>query len=183
MQAADLLERIRNGAMPGGALECKGTWVRQEGEMRLGPDRPWLPFTAEQWFPGNGIDFHWTDKGEAMRGLAELPWRPFAFRERLGLAWKTTGTNKVRAAFDDGKTQAAVEFEVDDDGHVLGGFAPDRPRGTGKSVIETAWSGVFTNYRMFDGVRVPSTAEASWNLDEGPFTYWRGRVTEFRVIR
>jgi hypothetical protein len=225
MQAVDLLERIRNCAMPGGALKCSGTWLRQEGEMRFGPERPWLPFTAEQWFPGDGIDFRWqarvrmaplararvvdsfedgagmlkarifglvtvasshgpaTDKGEAMRGLAELPWRPFAFREQPGLTWEIVATNKLRAAFDDGQTQASVEFDVDDDGYVLGGFAPDRPRGTGKSVVETGWSGVFSNYRTFDGVRVPSTAEASWNLDEGPFTYWRGRVTEFRVIR
>ena len=29
-----------------------------------------------------------TDKGEALRGLAELPWRPFAFREGQGFSWE-----------------------------------------------------------------------------------------------
>jgi len=224
MQAGGLLERIRDCAMPDGAFECRGTWLRQEGEMCFAPNRPWRPFRAEQWFPGNGIEFRWkarmrmaplvharvvdsfedgkgmlralvlgfipvarsrgpeTDRGEAMRGLAELPWRPFAFRERSCLTWEVVGVDKLRAAFDDGKTQAAVEFEVDGQGHVLGG-ASSRPRMVGKSLVETPWSGAFGEYRTFDGVVVPTVAEATWHLSEGPFTYWRGRVTEFRILR
>jgi len=225
MQAASLLERIRRCAMPDGAFECRGTWLRQEGEMRFAPDRPWLPFTAEQWFMGSGIEFRWqarvrmaplvrarvvdgfeggkgmltarvfgfvpvarsrgptTDKGEAMRGLAELPWRPFAFRETPCLNWETVGADKLRAIFDDGRIQAAVEFEIDGEGHVLGGAASSRPRVVGKSVVETAWSGRFGEYRMFDRVRVPTIAEANWHLPEGPFAYRRGRVREFRILR
>ena len=30
-----------------------------------------------------------TDRGEVIRGLAELPWRPFAFRESRLLSWQT----------------------------------------------------------------------------------------------
>jgi hypothetical protein len=218
-----LLERIRHCAIPDGAVECQSTWLRQEGEMRFAPDRPWLPFTAEQWFPGSGIDFRWlasvrmapllrarvvdcfegghglltahvlgfipvaksrgpaTDKGEAMRGLAELPWRPFAFRERLGITWEAIGPDKLRAAFDDGCTQAAVEFDIDREGHVLGGSAASRPRVVRKQVVETPWSGQFDEYRIFDRVRVPTVAEVSWLLPDGPFTYWRGRITEFRI--
>jgi hypothetical protein len=52
----------------------------------------------------------------------------------------------------------------------------------GKAVVETAWSGSFGEYRLFDRMRVPTVAEVSWNLPEGPFTYWRGRVTDFRVL-
>jgi hypothetical protein len=219
-----LLERIRHYAMPDGAFECQGTWLRQEGEMRLAPERPWLRFAAEEWFPGAGIEFRWwakvrmapflrarvldsfeggrgmltarvlgfpiaesrgpaTDKGEAMRGLAELPWRPFAFRDAPCLTWETVATDKLRGIFDDGSTQVAVEFEIDGEGCVLGGVASSRPRVVGKSLVETAWSGTFGGYRLFDGLRVPTTAEATWHLPEGPFTYWRGRVIDFRVLR
>ncbi len=225
METADLLERIRHCAMLDGPFECRGTWLRQEGEMRLAPDRPWLPFTAEQWLLGSGIEFRWearvhmapllharvvdsfeagrgmltakvlgcipvarsygpaTDKGEAMRGLSEIPWRPFAFRETPCLTWETMGTNKLPSAFDDGSTQASVEFEIDGEGHVLGGGATNRPRMVGKSLVETAWSGTFGEYRLFDRVQVPTIAEVTWHLREGPFTYWRGRVTEFRVLQ
>jgi hypothetical protein len=223
MEVASLLERMRQCAMPDGAFQCKGTWLRQEGEMRLAPDRPWLPFTAEEWFPGAGIEFRWqakiriapflpacvvdsfeggrgvltarvlgfpiaksrghaTDKAEAMRGLAELPWRPFAF-EAPCLTWETMATDKLRVRFDDGRTQAEGEFEIDSEGYVLAGTVPSRPRLVGKSLVETPWSGTFGVYRMFDGVRLPTTAEATWHLPEGPFGYWRGRVTDFRVLR
>ena len=194
------------------------------GGDALAPDRPWLPFTAEQWLLGSGIEFRWDARvrmaplvtrscrrflrgwqrdvdgqgprlysGCAVvwpgnrqgRGHARLvrdSWRPFAFRETPCLTWDTVGTNKLRAAFDDGSTQAAVEFEIDGEGHVLGGGASNRPRAVGKSLVETAWSGTFGDYRLFDRIRVPATAEVTWHLREGPFTYWRGRITDFRVL-
>ena len=225
MNTADLLERIRHFAMPDGPLDCRGTWLRQEGEMRFAPDRPWLSFRAEQWFLGTGIDFRWqaqvrtapllrarvvdsfeggkgnlvarvfgfipvarstgpaTDKAEAMRGLAELPWRPHAFREAPGLTWEAVGPDTLRATFEDGQTRATVEFEVGPDGQVLGGWAPDRPRIAGKQIVETPWQGSFSDYRTFDAIRVPTLAEVAWDAPGAQFTYWRGRVTDFRVVR
>ncbi len=220
----ELLERIRRFSMPGGAVECGGTWLRQVGEMRFAPDRPWLPFEAEQWFPGDGIDFRWrarvrmapllratvvdafehgqgllvarvlglvpvarsrgpeTDVGEAMRGLAELPWRPFAFREGPPFGWEARGASGLGATFDDGRTRVAVELEVDGDGCVRGVSVPGRPRGVGKATVATPWSGRFSEYRVLGGLRVPTAAEVSWTLPAGPFTYWRGRVTDLRLL-
>lgn len=220
-----ILERIRRFAMPAGPVECKGTWLRQEGEMRFAPDKPWLSFTAEQWFEGDGVDFRWDarvrmaplvsahvldsfehgrglltaklwgviplarssgpamHRGEALRGLAELPWRPFAFRNGPLLSWEATTAEKLRATFDDGKTVVSAEFQVDGDGRVLGGIASKRPRIVGRSIVETPWSGTIGGYAMFDGIRVPSRAEATWHLAEGPFTYWRARVIDFGVLQ
>lgn len=56
MAVRELLERVRHCALPGGPLECGGTWLRQVGEMRMAPDRPWLPFEAQEWFEGAGLD-------------------------------------------------------------------------------------------------------------------------------
>jgi hypothetical protein len=224
-QTTSLVERIRDYAMPEGAFACQGAWLRQKGEMRFSPEKAWMPFHAEQWFPGAGIDFQWkawvrmsalvrarvtdsfkdgkgsltaaafgfvpvarsrgpaTDKGEAIRGLAEFPWRPFAFGEASSLTWESTGTNELRARFADASTRAVVLFEADSAGQVQSAFAADRPRIVNGKVTETAWSGTFGSYRAWDGVRVPTVAEAAWLLPEGPFTYWRGRVTEFRVLR
>ncbi len=225
MQLVGLLERIRQCAMPEGTVECRGTWLRQEGEMRFAPGRPWMSFTAEEWFHGGGIEFRWqawvrmaplvrarvvdsfedgkgkltalvygavpvassrgpaTDRGEAMRGLAELPWRPSAFREAPHLRWDVAEAGKLRATFDDGRTPAAVEFEVDDDGTVHSAATSSRPRMVGKTLVETAWSGTFREHKVFDGIRVPTVAEVAWHLPEGPFTYWRARITDFRVLR
>jgi hypothetical protein len=45
-----------------------------------------------------------------MRGLGELPWRPFAVREMPRLAWASADPC---AAFRGGRTQWAIEFDVD----------------------------------------------------------------------
>jgi hypothetical protein len=219
-----LLERIRHCAMPEGSVECQGTWLRQEGEMRVARGRPWMRFKAEQWFPGTGVDFRWkawfrmahiipirivdcfengrgmlaasvfgfvpvakftgsaADRGEVLRGLAELPWRPYAFRQGPHLQWEALPSGNLRVTFDDGQTRASAQFDIDEQGHVLGGMAPSRPRMVGKKMVETPWSGFYSEYRQFGNIRVPTVAEVSWELPEGLFTCWRGRVTEFRVM-
>jgi Family of unknown function (DUF6920) len=121
------------------------------------------------------------DRGEAARGLAELPWRPWAFREAAPLTWQMTSNGMLRCAFDDGRTRASVEFAVANDGRVLSASAC-RPRAVGKSAVDTPWCGVFQEYRLLDGTNVPTRAEASWHLPDGKFTYWRGRVTEFHAL-
>jgi hypothetical protein len=122
-----------------------------------------------------------TDKGEALRGMAELPWRPFAYRQGPHLSWEAVNANTLRVTFDDGKTRAVAWLDIDEQGHVLGGAAPSRPRIVRKTTVETPWSGIYSEYRQFGKVRVPTVAEVSWQLPEGAFPYWRGRVTDFRV--
>jgi hypothetical protein len=124
-----------------------------------------------------------TDMGEAMRGLAELPWRPFAFGRGSSLAFEAVSEERLCATFDDGTTQAVVEFDVGGDGRVLCARNPSRPRLVGKRLVNTPLSGTFSEYQVLDGVRVPTSAEVTWHLPEGLFTYCRARVTEFRLIR
>ncbi len=222
-QTLGLLERARRFAMPDGPVACRGTWVRQVGEIRLAPGRPWLPFEAEETFDASGVNFRWlarvrmapflrakvvdafeqgsgilavrcfgivplarfqgpaTDRGEAIRGLAEQPWRP-PFVDAPALTWTATPAGTLQATFDDGKTRASVELSVDAEGRVLRGSAPGRPRAVGKAVVETPWSGAFGEYRRFGGFCVPTEAEVAWHVAEGTFPYWRCRVTDFRVV-
>lgn len=56
------------------------------------------------------------------------------------------------------------------------------PRLVGKSVVSTPWFGAFRDYRKLDGILVPTYAEASWHLESGKFTYWRGQVIEFHLL-
>ncbi len=124
-----------------------------------------------------------TDIGEALRGLADLPWHPMAFGQGSSLNFEAVSPNRLRATFDNGKTSGVLDFDVDGEGRVLSVTVASRPRVVGKLVINTPWSGTFRDYRECDGRRVPTAAEVTWHLPEGPFTYWRGRVTEFRVVR
>lgn len=123
-----------------------------------------------------------TDVGEAMRGLAELPYRPSAFREGGGIEWKAWGEDRLSATIEVGPTRATVEFGVDAEGRVESCRAARRPRLVGKEFVETGWQGEFSLYREFDGMRVPTLAEVAWELGEGRFTYFKGRVVAFRRV-
>jgi uncharacterized protein DUF6544 len=222
--ASALLQRIRNFAMPYGVPRCNQVFLRQVGEMRLGPDKPWLSFTAEQTLSAVFLDFRWqahsrmfrfmpttiidafeaqrgslsvyvlgkfpiarfggsaVDRGEVMRALAELPWRPFGFVEQTKVNWTIPETGRLRACYSADQIHAIVNFDVDPDGRVIGASAPDRPRAVGKTFVETPWSGLFSEWRFFDQVRVPVRAEVNWRLPEGPFCCWRAQIKEFRVI-
>jgi Family of unknown function (DUF6544) len=127
---------------------------------------------------GRGPDF---DRGEVMRALAELPWRPFAFGRLAKVAWEAAGEGGLRATFDDGRTRASVDLDIDGEGRVLGGSAI-RPRAVGKSTVETKWSGSFGDYRGFGRIRVPASAEVAWLSPEGRFDYWRGRIIAFASV-
>jgi hypothetical protein len=44
------------------------------------------------------------------------------------------------------------------------------------------WGGDFGQYASFAGIRVPTRGEAWWELPEGRFVYWRGRVTALEPV-
>jgi len=214
--------------MPDGPVACRGFQLRQSGEIRLAPGKPWLAFRAEQWFDAAGLDFRWTahariarilpvtvvdafegghgllsvriagivpmvraqgpevDRGEVLRALAEMPWRPTGFSSSSNApqpAWSAPSPETLRATFDDGAMRCYVDLEVDAEGRVISAGAPDRPRGLGKTFVATPWRGTFAEYKTYDGLRVPTRAEVAWLLPDGPFTYFRGIVSDFRAVR
>jgi hypothetical protein len=121
------------------------------------------------------------DKGELMRSLAELPWHPNGFVPQANLTW-TSRSGGLTSVFDDGRIRACVQFDIDVDGRVTGIYAPDRPRAVGRSTLNTPWSGAFSDYKEFDGTRIPTSAEVSWHLPEGLFPCWRAKIKEFRFV-
>jgi hypothetical protein len=58
-----------------------------------------------------------------------------------------------------------------------------RPRRVpGGTFSPTAWGGDFSDHADFDGLRLPAAAETWWDLPEGRFVYWRGRVTGMTAL-
>src|SRR4029077_7633680 len=79
------------------------------------------------------------------------------------------------------RERVAVKLHFDAAGDIVGMSTGGRPRMVGKEVVDNAWSGASGEYREFNGVRLPTTGEVSWLLSDGPFTYFRGRVTSWSV--
>ena len=64
-------------------------------------------------------------------------------------------------------------------GDIVAAEADDRPREAGGRFVPTGWRGEFSDYRDFDGIRLPAHAEVSWLLDDGPYTYFRGDLVSY----
>jgi hypothetical protein len=116
-----------------------------------------------------------TDRGEVMRYLAELPWVPYAIRSNPQLSWRELEDGSVEVSAPSGGGVASVVLTFDDAGLIRRASAM-RPRLVGGTAVDTPWVGVFGDYVELGGISVPGGAEVSWELPEGPFTYWRGEV-------
>ena len=117
-----------------------------------------------------------TDRAEAMRYLAELPWVPQAIGSNPELSWRELEDGHVEVSTLVGGRAASVRFSLDEAG-LIRSASGIRPRLAGRTSVDTAFLGTFGDYVELGGIRVPGSAEVSWELPEGPFTYWRGEVT------
>ena len=116
------------------------------------------------------------DQGAALRWLAESVWFPYAFAGDA-IEWASIDDHSARASLRHMGLPVNAVFEVDQEGRIAALHAERyRDLGGGRSAL-TPWSGRYTDYREFDGFRVPSGVEVTWNLPEGPFSYARFHIT------
>ena len=118
-----------------------------------------------------------TAEGEAMRYLAEIPWVPHAIKANRQLDWSDVDERTVEVATKVGPGRVAVRLEFDPDGDIVRAYTDARPHLEGKAIVPRPWGGVFSDYAVVGGIRLPTRAEVSWQLPAGPFTYWRGEIT------
>jgi hypothetical protein len=190
MQTGEMVQK------PGGRrLEFRATQVyavgRVEFEWRasFGPNRLVRMIVVDRYRDGEGLLAAkvWglvpavrskgpeTDRAEAMRYLAELPWVPHAIGANPELSWRQLDDDSVEVSTLVAARAASVRLSLDDAGLIRSASAM-RPRLAGRTSVDTPWVGRFGDYVEIDGIRVPRSAEVSWELPEGPFTYWRGEV-------
>lgn len=78
-----------------------------------------------------------------------------------------------------GPARIAVRLVFNERGEIEQTVA-DRPRLEAAGAV-TRWIGVYAGYQDLGGVRIPTRGEVRWELPDGPFTYWRGRVTSLEL--
>jgi hypothetical protein len=120
-------------------------------------------------------------EAEAMRYLAELPWVPHAIVANRELEWRELDSAIVEVATRVASARVAVRLHFDAAGDVLGAAADARPRQVGKTTVDTPFSGRFGEPQVVGGLRVPTTGEVAWEQPDGPFTYFRGRLTGLEI--
>lgn len=118
-------------------------------------------------------------QGQVYRYLAELPWVPHAILANHELEWQELDGGTVEVAAAVAGQRVALRLALNDAGEIVRTEA-ERPRLEAGNAL-TPWIGQFGDYHDFGGVRVPTRGEVLWGLPEGPFTYWRGRVTSLEL--
>ncbi len=121
-----------------------------------------------------GPDF---DLGELQRYLASLALCPPMLLNHRTLVWTPLQAYVIRVADGD----AAIDLEFDERGRPVG-FHGERPRVAGNHSVPTPWSGKAVDFRDWDGIRVASGTEASWQLPEGPFRYYQSEITSVTAL-
>jgi hypothetical protein len=121
-------------------------------------------------------------KGEAMRYLAELPWAPPAIAANEELDWREPDASTVEVATMLGGDRIAVLLHFDEHGDIVASTADERPRDVDGRAVATPFGGEFGDYTELGGLRVPTTAVVYWELPEGRFDYFRGRLTDLTVL-
>jgi hypothetical protein len=119
-------------------------------------------------------------RGELMRYLAELAWASHAMLRNPQLSWREMDPTTVEVSAECLAGPVRVRF-LFENGDITRIEADDRPRVVGRRVVPTRWQGHCRDYREMNGCRIPTRAVATWLLEDGPFEYWRGCVTAFRL--
>lgn len=123
-----------------------------------------------------------TVAGEALRYLAEVPWAPHAMAANPELEWREIGERTLEVATPVGGRRLVVAMELDGAGDIVRTSSEMRSLKLGKAWVTVPWSGAFGEYAVLGGVRVPTRAEVSWELESGRYVYWRGRVTSVELL-
>jgi hypothetical protein len=120
-------------------------------------------------------------RGECMRWFAEVLWVPTALLPSQGVRWDPVDASSANATMVDGPISLTLRFRFDDAGLITSFRAEARGGMVGGRMVMAPWEGVWSDYRMQDGVRVPFTGEVAWMRAEGRRPYFVGSVTEIAL--
>jgi hypothetical protein len=178
-----------------------GTWTAEEefvvrnlgfewrGKVKVGP-MVWMKVSDGLALPiGWGRARIWgivpmiNQKGEHLaraqlvRNLTDLPFAP-QVAAVVDLGWEPDGDDTAVARVPVGDRIVEVRFEVDPTGDPISTSVADRPRNLPgrKELVDTPYRVEFSDYAEFTGARIPTKAEAFWDLADGSRAFNRINV-------
>ncbi|WP_051237853.1 DUF6544 family protein [Lacticigenium naphthae] len=110
------------------------------------------------------------DQGTLLRYLAETVWVPSAVLNKY-ISWKKIDENNAKATMTYGGIAASGIFTFNQKGEVIRFEAERYGDFNGEFRIET-WSISVSDYKPFEGIKVPTKGTITWKLAEGDFTWF-----------
>jgi hypothetical protein len=114
--------------------------------------------------------------GALQRYLAEAVWFPSALLPVSGVQWKAIDDRSALATLTDRDTTVSLVFHFNDANEVDRVSTSSRLREVKGRYIPTPWTVTCRDYATHNGMRIPTYCEVAWQLETGPFTYWKGSV-------
>ena len=114
---------------------------------------------------------------QLVRNLAELAWMPSFILADPGLTMTEISDAAFQVTSMAGDREIVVRFDVNEQGDVIRAFSPSRPYDVPDGFAESPWHYEFSDHRDFNGVRIPLAAIATYDKEDGPWEYFRGRIT------
>ncbi|MFN0113931.1 MAG: DUF6544 family protein [Paracoccaceae bacterium] len=120
--------------------------------------------------------------GQTYRYLAELPWTPDAILGNPALAWRMVGPRSAEVSLAAGAGRAAVRFDFDAAGDIVGMSATGRPARDRKGgTTRMDWRGTFSDYAQIGPRRLPSQGEVGYVHPDGYEAYFIARIADYRL--
>ena len=118
------------------------------------------------------------NSGALYRYLAEAVWHPTALLPQSGVIWEPVDDKKAIANFKKFNISISLEFTFNNHGEIIGIYTKDRYGKFGDKYIKYPWEGRFSDYKEFDGMKIPTKGEVGWHLPDGWWLFWKGHIIE-----
>jgi hypothetical protein len=116
------------------------------------------------------------DQGTLLRYLAELQWFPAGALSPV-IQWEEIDSNSAKATMRYQGVAASALYQFNSQGELVYFEAERYGEFDGRFSLET-WSGVSHEYKVMDGVKIPTKGEVTWKLKTGDFTWLKWEITE-----
>ncbi|WP_307591981.1 DUF6544 family protein [Paenibacillus wynnii] len=115
------------------------------------------------------------DFSTMVRYLAEMPWFPTAALHPY-IQWEAIDEHSSRATMSYQGVSASGVFSFNEKSDLISFFTKRYKEINGKYVLSD-WGGINTEFKEFNGIRIPSKSEVIWKEKSGDFNWFQLEIT------
>ena len=118
------------------------------------------------------------NSGALHRYLAEAVWFPTALLPQSGVVWQAIDEHSALATLAHAGTTVSLTFRFNDAAEVTAVYSTGRYGRFDGGYRKTPWQGLFSDYQVKDGMRIPMHGQVGWYRDDTLQLVWKGRLTD-----
>lgn len=116
------------------------------------------------------------DQGTLLRYLAEMMWFPTAALNGY-IVWEAIDRSNAKATMSYGDITASGVFTFNNKGEVVN-FKAERYGDFDKELRLETWTIPVRDYKVFQGIKVPTKGNVTWALDMGDFNWFNFEIID-----